>query len=119
MLVLFVGIVFAGYSFGSENAESDLPLTTYINGASNKPIQPSVTLYEENKFEFFYSVESAYKALGSYKIINGKLFLVTDDEKYRFVFTVKNHTLIFDSEKSLLPPDFANVNNQTTFAPNG
>lgn len=112
--ILLAGLFFTGCVMSEAN---DLPLTTYVNKQSENNIKPSITLKENNKFEIIYSVESSYKAVGNYEICNEKLYLKTDDGKYKFVFAVNDKSLIFIIKDSKLPPDFINVCDQTVFDP--
>ena len=112
--ILLLGLFFSGCVKLEAN---DLPLTTYVNKQSENNIKPSVTLQDKNRFEFFYSVESSYKAVGNYEINNEKLYLKTDDGKYQFVFAINDKSLIFIIKDSQLPPDLINICDQTVFDP--
>ncbi|HEY5562385.1 MAG TPA: hypothetical protein VIK72_11640 [Clostridiaceae bacterium] len=93
----------------------NLSIRSYVLESSDEPLKPSVSIQEDSKFTFIYSGLSSYIGFGSYKIDNNNLILKTDDNKYKYVFEMKNDTLIFNSEKSSAIPSFANMPNGAVF----
>lgn len=97
--------------------DKNIELTTYEDIQSDAYIKPWLKLQEKSGFELFYAVESSYKAIGVYEIEGKKIFLKTSDEKYLFVFSIENKTLVFEQNDSTLPPDFINIKNKDLFVP--
>jgi hypothetical protein len=82
---------------------------------SEEPIKPVVLLEDNNKFSFPYSLLSSYIAMGSYEIDGDGLLLQTDDGQYKYVFKIKDNTLIFNAKDSSEIPPFDNVPDGATF----
>ncbi|MBR4961705.1 MAG: hypothetical protein IKY52_12485 [Clostridia bacterium] len=62
---------------------------------------PSVTLYEDGTFSFFFSLISSYFGHGTYTLTEDRLVLETDDGyDLTYVFAVSNDTLVFDADAS-------------------
>ncbi|MBP3481169.1 MAG: hypothetical protein J6K66_06185 [Clostridia bacterium] len=77
---------------------------TYVYKESSDIMPPTLTLYENNRFSFFYSSLSSYYPIGSYTKENGKLICKTDDNNYTYAFTIDNDRLIFiESESAEIP----------------
>lgn len=75
---------------------------------STEITKPTVTLSEGNEFSMYYSPISSYLPYGHYKINGDELQLLTDDNKYRFVFNIKDKSLVLNLEASKVPADFEN-----------
>lgn len=54
-----------------------------------------------HKFSFTYSPESSYWAIGSYEEDDGKLILKTIDGQFKYLFKIKDKSLIFNGKESL------------------
>jgi hypothetical protein len=50
-----------------------------------------------------------YIPVGTYEADDDNLILKTDDGKYKYVFKIKDNTLIFSAKESSEIPSFANV----------
>ncbi len=62
---------------------------------------PSVTLYENNTFTFFFSLISSYIGHGTFTMTDDRLVLETDaGDGFVYAFTVQDDTLIFDEGAS-------------------
>lgn len=72
----------------------------YVYKESSDVMQPTLTLYENNRFKFFYAAISSYLPFGSYIEENGKLICKTDDNNYTYTFTIDNERLIFNEKES-------------------
>ncbi len=114
-----VGIAESKYLIKQENSKmsNSVELSAYKYAQSNQIIKPELILKENHQFDFFYAVESSYKAGGAYEIENKKLYLKTSDGKYVFVFSIKSKTLLFVLDESILPPGFINVEDEAIFIP--
>jgi len=82
---------------------------------SEEPSKPIVLLKDGNRFTFTYSLLSSYYAIGSYEIDDGNLILKTDDGEYKYVFKIKDNTLIFNAKESSEIPSYANVPDGAVF----
>jgi hypothetical protein len=74
-----------------------------------------VSLEDGNRFTFTYSLLSSYYAVGSYEIDDGNLILTTDDGENKYVFKIKDKTLIFNAKESSEIPSYANVPDGAVF----
>ena len=92
----------------SYNPDAVMPavLDTYIactedpSGISDY-LLPSVTLYEDETFMFFFSLISSYIGHGTYTMTDDRLVLETDaGDGFVYAFTVQEDTLIFDEDAS-------------------
>lgn len=110
ILIVAVAILATICLFNQEAMSNSVKLSVYTYAQSNQTIKPELTLKENKQFDFFYAVESSYKADGTYEIKNKRLYLETSDKEYVFVFSIKNETLAFDFGESILPPGFTNAN---------
>jgi len=65
--------------------------------ACGQTLPPSITLdLTENRFIFSYDPLSSYLSAGTIRIEDRKMKATTDDEKYTYVFALKDkHTLVF------------------------
>lgn len=60
---------------------------------------PSITIQEDNKFNFTFSVTSSY--IGTYEIIEDELYLQASGDEQMWVFTIENlNSIIYNAEKS-------------------
>lgn len=112
ILILFmIAIAYAlvGCSKSSQTTVQHVPVGTYLMQESEEPIKPSLLLEETKRFTFSYSSYSSYIAMGTYEIFNDNLILKTDDGKYKYVFEIKDTSLIFKAKESSKIPSFANV----------
>jgi len=107
LLVLMWGL--AGCSNNPKTAEQYIPVGTYVMHESKEPLKPFVSLKDSNKYTFTYSGLSSYLAIGSYEENDGNLILNTDDGKFKYVFKIKERTLVFKAKESSEMPSFANV----------
>lgn len=103
---------------GDKNESSSLPLETYILKSSTEITKPTVTLSEGNEFKVYYSPISSYLPYGHYEINGDELQLLTDDNEYKFVFTIKDKdkSLVFNLKASKVPADFENVEDKDVFS---
>lgn len=84
-----------------QNAENRI----FVYGESDSLFKPSVTLLEDNRFQFTFSVVSSYLGIGTYAIHDDLLVLNTDDGMYTYTFKVEMEgdvikRLIFDEKRS-------------------
>ena len=108
LLLLFTGCA------KEENTEPDMT-GTYKYEESTDVIKPAILLEDNSQFQFTYSALSSYRPIGTYEVDGEYLFLKTDDEKYEYVFVIKEDTLIFDDEKSSELPSYANMPDGAVF----
>ena len=108
-LLLVLALVIVGCSNTPETADQYIPSGNYIMQESEEPSKPTVSLKDGNRFTFTYSLLSSYYAVGSYEIDDGNLILKTDDGEYKYVFKIKDNTLIFNAKESSEIPSYANV----------
>lgn len=78
----------------------------YTYTASTDIVKPKLTLKNDGKFEFFYSVLSSYYAVGTYSINENILTCKTDDNNYTYTFRIYKDKLIFDESLSSDIPDW-------------
>jgi len=110
MFLLLVSLwVLIGCSNNLKTTEQYIPVGTYVMQESEEPVKPNVSLKDSNKFTFIYSVLSSYIPMGSYVEEDGNLILKTDGGEFKYVFKVKDSTLIFNAKESSGIPSFANV----------
>ena len=117
ILVFVVVILVVAFSLNREGTRNKgLALSSvYECTYSGQIIKPKLILKCNQQFEFFYSVDSSYTPKGTYRIEKKKLYLETYDGKYVFVFSIKNDTLFFCRDKSVLPGNFANIEEKAVF----
>lgn len=101
---------------GNKSENNALPLTAYILKGSTEITKPTVTLSEGNEFSMYYSPISSYLPYGHYKINGDELQLLTDDNEYKFVFKIKDKSLVFNLESSKVPADFENIEDKDVFS---
>jgi len=104
LLLLILTCFLVGCSKNPKPAEQYIPIRAYVMQGSEEPIKPTVSLQDNNKFTFIYSAFSSYIAHGSYEVDKGNLILKTDDGKYKYVFKIKDTTLIFNKKESSAIP---------------
>lgn len=112
ILILFmivIAYVLVGCSKSSQTTVQYVSVGTYLMQESEEPVKPSLLLEDTKRFTFNYSALSSYIAIGTYEIFNGNLILKTDDGKYKYVFEIKDTSLIFKAKESSEIPSFANV----------
>jgi len=114
-LLLVLALVIVGCSNTPETADQYIPSGNYIMQESEEPSKPTVSLKDGNRFTFTYSLLSSYYAIGSYEIDDGNLILKTDDGEYKYVFKIKDNTLIFNAKESSEIPSYANVPDGAVF----
>jgi predicted small secreted protein len=114
-LLLVLALVIVGCSNTPETADQYIPSGNYIMQESEEPSKPTVSLKDGNRFTFTYSLLSSYYAVGSYEIDDGNLILKTDDGEYKYVFKIKDNTLIFNAKESSEIPSYANVPDGAVF----
>ena len=115
LLLLVLAWVFVGCSKTPKTAVQNIPVGTYIMRESKEPAKPTVSLEDGNRFTFTYSLLSSYYAIGSYEIDDGNLILKTDDGEYKYMFKIKDNTLIFNAKESSEIPSYANVPDGAVF----
>jgi len=108
-LLLVLTWVLVGCSITPITADQYIPAGNYIMQESEEPSKPIVLLKDNNRITFNYSLLSSYYAIGSYEIDDGNLILTTDDGEYKYVFKIKDKTLIFNAKESSEIPSYANV----------
>ena len=114
-LLLVLALVIVGCSNTPETADQYIPSGNYIMQESEEPSKPIVLLKDGNRFTFTYSLLSSYYAIGSYEIDDGNLILKTDDGEYKYVFKIKDNTLIFNAKESSEIPSYAIVPDGAVF----
>lgn len=114
-LLLVLAWVLVGCSGSPKTADQYIPAGNYIMQESEEPSKPTVSLEDGNRFTFTYSLLSSYYAVGSYEIDDGNLILKTDDGEYKYVFKIKDNTLIFNAKESSEIPSYANVPDGAAF----
>ncbi|HQD41332.1 MAG TPA: hypothetical protein PLE53_01795 [Bacillota bacterium] len=114
-LLLVLALVIVGCSNTPETADQYIPSGNYIMQESEEPSKPIVLLKDGNRFTFTYSLLSSYYAIGSYEIDDGNLILKTDDGEYKYMFKIKDNTLIFNAKESSEIPSYANVPDGAAF----
>ncbi len=115
VLLLVLAWVLIGCSGSPKTADQYIPDGNYIMQESEEPSKPTVSLKDGNRFTFTYSLLSSYYAVGSYEIDDGNLILKTDDGEYKYVFKIKDNTLIFNAKESSEIPSYANVPDGAVF----
>ena len=115
LLLMVLTWTLIGCSNNSKTTDQSISVGTYIMEESEEVIKPVVSLQADNKFTFTYSMLSSYLPIGSYEVDNGNLILKTDDNKYKYVFKIKDNSLIFNEKESSEMPSFANVPNGAIF----
>ena len=115
LLLLVLAWVLAGCSSTLKMAVQNIHAGTYIMQESEEPSKPTVSLEDGNRFTFTYSLLSSYYAIGSYEIDDGNLILKTDDGEYKYMFKIKDNTLIFNAKESSEIPSYANVPDGAAF----
>lgn len=96
--------------------EKYISVGTYVIQESEEPIKTIVLLKDSNKFTFTFSMLSSYHAYGSYEENDGNLILKTDDGNFKYVFMIKDNTLIFNTNESSEIPSYANVPDGSIFS---
>ncbi len=114
-LLLVLAWVLVGCSSSLKTADQYIPTGNYIMQESEEPSKPIVLLKDGNRFTFNYSMLSSYYAIGSYEIDDGNLILRTDDGENKYVFKIKDNTLIFNAKESSEIPSYANVPDGAVF----
>lgn len=100
----------------SKTEEQHISVGTYVMEESEEPVlKPRISLKDDNKFNFSYSPLSSYLCMGSYEVDNGFLILKTDDGNYKYVFEIKDKTLVFIATESSDIPSYANVVDGSVF----
>jgi hypothetical protein len=115
LLLLVLAWVLVGCSKTPKTVVQNIHAGTYIMQESEEPSKPTVSLENGNRFTFTYSLLSSYYAVGSYEIDDGSLILKTDDGEYKYVFKIKDNTLIFNEKESSEIPSYANVPDGAVF----
>ena len=115
LLLLILISVLVGCSKNSKTTGQHISVGIYVMQESEEPLKPSVSLEEHNQFSFNYSALSSYIPKGTYEVDNGILTLKTDDGKYKYLFKIKDNTLIFNATKSSEIPSFANIADGSIF----
>jgi len=115
VLLLVLAWVLVGCSGSPKTVHQYIPSGNYIMQESEEPSKPTVSLEDGNRFTFTYSLLSSYYAVGSYEIDDGNLILKTDDGEYKYVFKIKDNTLIFNAKESSEIPSYANVPDGAVF----
>lgn len=114
-LLLVLAWVLVGCSNTLKTTVQNIPVGTYIMRESKETSKPIVLLKDGNRFTFTYSLLSSYYAVGSYEIDDGNLILMTGDGEYKYVFRIKDNTLIFNAKESSEIPSYANVPDGAVF----
>jgi hypothetical protein len=115
LLLLVLAWVLAGCSSTLKMAVQNIPVGNYIMQEAEEPAKPIVLLKDGYRFTFTYSLLSSYYAIGSYEIDDGNLILTTDDGENKYVFKIKDKTLIFNAKESSEIPSYANVPDGAAF----
>ena len=114
-LLLVLAWVLVGCSITPITADQYIPVGNYIMQEAEEPAKPIVLLKDGYRFTFTYSLLSSYYAIGSYEIDDGNLILTTDDGENKYVFKIKDKTLIFNAKESSEIPSYANVPDGAVF----
>lgn len=77
-----------------------IPIKHYVFEESEDFMKPAVTLMEDGRFSFMFSMISSYIGIGTYEIKDDRLTLHTDDGKFVYVFDIVEDTIVFDAEAS-------------------
>jgi hypothetical protein len=101
LIVLIVIISSCGLSNNNLTVnEGDYALKVMDGMDDEIPILPHINLADE-KFTFSYDMLSSYLPVGNYEINEDRLILITDDNKYKYVFKIADRSLFFiESESS-------------------
>lgn len=90
-------------------------LAAYTYKDSKGAMAPSVTLYEDGEFTFFFSAYSSYIGYGIYKMDEDTLTLRTDDGRFLYTFVIVEDTLVFDGENSSEALWYSNITDGSVF----
>lgn len=90
-------------------------LAAYTCKDSKGAMAPSVTLYEDGEFTFFFSAYSSYIGYGTYKMDEDTLTLRTDDGRFLYTFVIAEDTLVFDGENSSEALWYSNITDGAVF----
>lgn len=61
---------------------------------------PCLTLTYADRFSFGYDMLNSYLSIGTYKVVDDRYILTTDDNKYKYEFKKTEDGLIFDAANS-------------------
>ena len=100
LVSIIILCLITGCSNNNATKKTNLAIGTYEFQQTTDPLNPFVSLKENNEFVFVYSSFSSYLPVGTYEINEDNLILNTSDEKYKYIFKIKNDTLVFSKEKS-------------------
>ena len=90
-------------------------LASYVCKDSKGAMAPSVTLYEDGEFTFFFSAYSSYIGYGTYQMDGDTLTLRTDDGRFLYTFEIVEDTLVFDEENSSEALWYSNITDGSVF----
>ena len=99
-LFILISCFIVGCSNNNTAIKSNLAIGTYEFQGTNEPLNPFVSLKENNEFLFVYSGLSSYIPVGTYEINKNNLILKTDDGEYKYIFKIENNTIVFNKEES-------------------
>lgn len=83
-----------------KSSDKGLELRKYSFQESDDIVPASVTLMEDNKFQFIFSAMSSYICMGSYSVDGDKLLLNADEGGFYYTFNITADGLVFDAENS-------------------
>ena len=109
MISILLGYCILGCSTKSQ---ASLPTGTYTMQTDSELPAPAVSLQDDNRFSFCYSVISSYLPMGTYEEKDGQLILSTDDRRY--TFDIKDGKLVFNASAST-PVPFGEVTDGAVF----
>lgn len=100
VMLLIVLCITISACAGKPSSDNVLELREYVFQESDDIVPASLTLMEDNKFEFVYSTLSSYICMGSYNVDGDKLLLNADEGGFYYTFNITADGLVFDAENS-------------------
>ncbi len=103
VLCLFISIFSIAYlqhDKGGVSSVKNVPLGKYELTVCDAPIKPSITLKENDEFEFVFSVFSSRLVIGKYVVNNDKVTLYCNDTEDKYVFEINDNSLVFNEKES-------------------
>lgn len=88
----------------------------YVFNGSKDTVKPTLTLYDNDTFEFIFSALSSYIGTGTYSTDGGKLTLNTFDFDQTYVFDITENGLKFDADASSENLWFSDITDGAFFA---
>ena len=98
--LLAAALLLAGSACSVKPQDEALPLRVYAYRESDDTVPPRITIEEDGRFQFSFSVISSYIGTGTYVQDGDLLVLHTDDGKYYYAFQLADDGLVFDADSS-------------------